>query len=37
MSEVENVVEDDVEETQSAEDKFFGVRTQIGEAISGSG
>ena len=30
MSEVENVVEDSVEEPQSAEDKFFGVRTQIG-------
>ena len=31
MSEVENAVEDGAEEPQSAEDKFFGVRTQIGQ------
>ena len=31
MSEVENAVEDGAEEPQSAEDKFFGVCTQIGQ------
>jgi len=31
MSEAENTVNDGAEEPQSAEDKFFGVRTQIGQ------